>query len=74
MSQTILTRKGSKKVTKIEQLYIERMFYYNELVRQLKLLEQRKISLIKDFKLTTKQYDDAISKEHRLNKKNDKKI
>jgi hypothetical protein len=62
MKQTILTEKGSKKITKLEELYLLRNNYYKELMRELQILQNRRNEKIKSYKITVYEIDKQINK------------
>ena len=52
-------------LTKLDKLRIDRMEYYKALVRELKVLNIKKIALIKSYNARVKQLDEEIYDEER---------
>jgi hypothetical protein len=60
--QELLSSIG-KKETKLDELYRHRMVYYNDMMKKIRLINNRKRDIIKTFNLTIKELDREIENE-----------
>ena len=66
--QEVLTTNGSKKQSRLDELYLHRKIYYYEMVQNMNLLRKRKNELINIYNLKVKELDKEIAYEFKRNK------